>query len=154
MRNLLVILLLLSIPYGLFAQFSINSDLSNINYSNPKEYEIGGIVVSGTQFFDNQAIISLSGLVVGSELKVPGEKISNAIKNLWAQKLFSEVEILATKIEGNKIFLEIKIQELPRLSKYKFVGVKKSKQKDLREQIGFIRGKVITENLILSTKNR
>jgi len=153
MRYLLYIIFLI-VPYCTYAQFSINSDLEDINYSTPKEYEIGGIIVTGTQFFDTQAIISLSGLTVGSPLKVPGEKISKAIKNLWSQKLFSDVKIIANKIEGGKIFLEIRITELPRLSKYKFEGVRKGKQKDLREEIGLIRGKVVTENLIVNTKNR
>ena len=153
MKYILYTILLL-IPFYSSAQFSINSDLEDISYANPKEYEIGGVIVSGTQFFDTDAIISLSGLTVGDQLKVPGDKISKAIKNLWEQKLFSDVKLVVNKVEGNKIFLEIRITELPRLSKYKFEGVKKGKQKDLREEIGLIRGKVVTENLILSTQNK
>tara|TARA_R110001592_G_scaffold32788_2_gene114494 strand:+ start:4793 stop:7276 length:2484 start_codon:yes stop_codon:yes gene_type:complete len=146
--------ILFLIPFCSFAQFSINSDLEDINYSNPKDYEIGGVIVTGTQFFDTDAIISLSGLAVGDQIKVPGDKISRAIKNLWEQKLFSDVKLLVNKVEGDKIFLEIHVTELPRLSKYKFEGVKKGKQKDLREEIGLIRGKVVTENLIMSTQNK
>lgn len=153
MKYLLYIILLI-VPFISKAQFSINSNLDDINYSSPKEYEIGGIVVTGTQFFDTQAIISLSGLSVGATINIPGDKISRAIKSLWDQKLFSNVQIVANKIEGNKIFLELRVTELPRLSKYKFTGVKKGKQKDLREEIGLIRGKVVTENLVVNTKNR
>ena len=67
--------------------------------------------------------------------------------------MFGDVSIAATKIEGDKIFLDIYIRELPRLSKFKFTGVKKSKQKDLREEIGLIRGKIVTENLLINTRN-
>lgn len=150
----LLILIIVAFPLFSMAQFSIGSGLDDISYSNPKEYEIGGVIVTGTQLFDNQAIISLSGLNIGDRVTIPSEKISKAIKNLWTQKLFSDVEILANKIDGDKVFLEIKITELPRLSKYRFVGVRKGKQKDLREEIGLIRGKVVTENLITNTKNR
>jgi len=153
MRYILYIILFFA-PFCSFAQFSINSDLENINYSNPKEYEVGGVIVTGTQFFDTDAIISLSGLTVGDKVTVPGDRISKAIRNLWSQKLFSDVKLVVNKIEGDKVFLEIRITELPRLSKYKFEGVKKAKQKDLREEIGLIRGKVVTENLIMSTENR
>jgi outer membrane protein insertion porin family len=72
---------------------------------------------------------------------VPGERITKAIKSLWEQKLFSDVKIVALKIDGNRIFLEIRIKELPRLSKYKFTGVRKGKQKDLREELNLQRGK-------------
>jgi len=153
MRYILYIILFFA-PFCSFAQFSINSDLENINYSNPKEYEVGGVIVTGTQFFDTDAIISLSGLTVGDKVTVPGDRISKAIRNLWSQKLFSDVKLVVNKIEGDKVFLEIRITELPKLSKYKFEGVKKAKQKDLREEIGLIRGKVVTENLIMSTENR
>jgi len=153
MKKIIYILFALVLPCLASAQFSINSDLEGISYSNPREYEIGGITVSGTEFFDTQSIISLSGLSVGDEIKVPGDDIITAIKSLWGQKLFSDVKIIATKIEGRTIFLDIRIEERPRLSKYKFTGVKKRKQSDLREEIGLIRGKVVTENLITKTEN-
>jgi len=153
MRKHLYIIIAFCLPFIANAQFSINSDLETINYSAPKDYEIGGITVSGTEFFDAHSIISLSGLSVGDEVKVPGDDIIKAIKALWGQKLFSDVKILATKIEAGKIFLDIRIEERPRLSKYRFKGVKKRKQSDLRESIGLIRGKVVTENLLTNTQN-
>ena len=141
------------LPLFSMAQFSINSELDNISYSNPREYEIGGVVVKGAEHFDHSSIRVLSGLKVGDKVKVPGDKITKAIKNLWDQKLFSDVKISAAKIEANKIFLVITLEERPRLSKFKFVGVKKGKQDDLREEIRLIRGKVVTENLINTTRN-
>ncbi len=154
MKKHLYILIILIFPLILKGQFSINSDLENLNYSTPKEYEIAGVTVQGADFFDTQAIISLSGLTVGNTIKIPGEKITKAIKSLWEQKLFSDVKIYAVKIEENRIFLEIRIKELPRLSKYKFTGVKKGKQKDLREELALERGKIVNENLLVTTKNK
>jgi len=140
-------------PTVVEAQFSINAGLDDLSYSNPKEYEIGGVTISGTSYFNPATIRAISGLSVGDKIDVPGDKVTKAIKKLWEQKLFSNVSLSATKIEGDKIFLDIYIEELPRLSKFKFTGVKKGKQKDLREEIELIRGKVITENVLINTKN-
>jgi len=38
------------LPISLAAQFSLNNALDDINYANPKTYEIGGITVSGAEF--------------------------------------------------------------------------------------------------------
>ena len=43
--------------------------------------------------------------------------------------------------------------ERPRLSKFSFSGVKKSEADDLREKIKLIKGKVITDHLIITTVN-
>ena len=154
MRKYSYIILLLLSPFLVKAQFSINSGLEDISYSNPKNYEIGGITISGTNYFNPITISAISGLTVGETVMVPGDKITKAIKNLWDQKLFANVSLSATKVDGDKIFLDIHIEELPRLSRFKFTGVKKSKQKDLREEIDLIRGKVVTENLLINTKNK
>jgi len=124
--------------------------LSVIDYANPKDYVIGGITVSGTKYLDKKVLILLSGLTVGDKIQVPGEKISKAIESLWKQKLFSDIKISATKIQGNNIFLNLNLQERPRLSKFSFSGVKKSEANDLREKIKLIKGKVITDNLIIT----
>ena len=124
--------------------------MSVIDYANPKEYVIGGITVSGTKYLDKKVLILLSGLTVGDKIQVPGEKISKAIESLWKQKLFSDIKISATKIQGNNIFLNLNLLERPRLSKFSFSGVKKSEANDLREKIKLIKGKVITDNLIIT----
>ncbi|MGB0887369.1 MAG: outer membrane protein assembly factor BamA [Vicingaceae bacterium] len=154
MKNYIYIIIIMLLPTLAKAQFSINSDLDAINYSAPKEYEIGGVTISGINYFNPATIRAISGLNVGDKVKVPGDKTTNAIKKLWEQKLFADIELRASKIEGDKIFFDIKITELPRLSKFKFVGVKKAKQKDLRESIELVRGKVVTENLLVTTKNK
>jgi len=129
MRKYSYIILILLSPVLAKAQFSINSGLEDISYSNPKNYEIGGITISGTNYFNPITISAISGLAVGDNVMVPGDKITKAIKNLWDQKLFANVALSATKIEGDKIFLDIHIEELPRLSRFKFTGVKNQNKK-------------------------
>ena len=93
----------------------------------PKVYEVAGVTVSGTKYLDEDLLISVSGLSVGTKIKLPNdENISRAIRNLWKQELFSNVTISITKIISTKIFLDIKVEERPRLSRYNFRGIKKS----------------------------
>ena len=94
---------LLFIPYA-FSQITLSDDLAKIDYANPAEYEIGGITISGVQFLENSVLITLSGLTVGDKIKIPGEKITKAVVNLWKQGLFEDIKITASKIQGNIIF--------------------------------------------------
>ena len=120
-----------------------------VEYSLPKKYEIGGITISGTKYLNTNTILSISGLKVGDTINVPGAKISDAINNLWNQKLFSDINISIEKKIDNLIFLNINLSENKRLSKFNFVGkIKKSDVTSLKEELKLMRGKVLTENLI------
>lgn len=145
------ILNIFSLP--VFSQITLGNELSDIDYSNPKEYEIGGITVTGVNFLDNNMLILISGLTVGDKIMIPGEKISAAIDKLWDQGLFENVKITATKIQGKVIFLDIFLQERPRLSKFRFLGVRKGEADKIREEIKISSGDVVTENLIRRTTN-
>lgn len=147
-----IVVLMLSYCY-VFSQITLSEDLSKINYSNPQEYEIGAITVSGVLNYDNAVLITLSGLSVGDKIKVPGEEITKAIDNLWKQGLFEDIKISATKIVGTTIFLDIYLSERPKLSKFSFTGVKKSEADKLRDEIKLSKGDVVTDNVIMSTKN-
>lgn len=148
---LLVLALAFLAPSIANAQITIGQD--KIDYSAPKQYEVGGITVTGTRYLDKKVLVLLSGLSVGETIQVPGEAVTEAIQKLWDQGLFSDIDIRATKIVDGKIFLDIKLQERPRLSKYAFKGVKKSDANDIRESIPLIKGKVVTDNIIVTTEN-
>ena len=75
--------------------------------SQRKTYEIADITVSGADNYEDFVLIGFSGLAVGDKIEVPGDQISKAIKKFWKQGLFSDVRIEATKIEGQKIWLNI-----------------------------------------------
>ena len=136
------------------AQVQVGGDSANFSYEAPREYEIGGVVVSGTRFLDEQVLINLSGLLVGDTIEIPGEKISRAISNLWKQGLFSDIKISIGRVQGNRVFLDLQLSEKPRLSRFTFSkGVSKSEADKIREKIQLQRDKVITENLLTNTKN-
>ncbi len=131
----------------------VDGDETTINFGVQKEYEIGGITISGTQYLNESIIITLSGLTVGDKIVIPGEHLATAIESLWKQGLFANVKIYITKVIDGKVFLDIQLQERPRLCSFNFRGIKKSEIEDIREKIRLIRGKVITENVKITTNN-
>ncbi|ALI98762.1 outer membrane protein assembly factor BamA [Rufibacter tibetensis] len=125
---------------------------TSVDYANPKKYEIGGITVSGAKFLDPTTLVSLTGLKVGDEIDVPGDAISSAIQKLWDQGILGGVDVRATKIEGNKIFLDFFLTERPRLSRFDFTGATKAQAEDLQKQISLNKGRVVTDALLNSTR--
>ncbi|MEJ7673058.1 MAG: hypothetical protein WKF59_10175 [Chitinophagaceae bacterium] len=120
----------------------------------PQQYIIANIKVTGTQSFDANLIVSISGLAVGDKVMIPGtDAFSKAINNLWKQNLISNVEIYFTRLVGNSLDIEISITERPRLSNYKFVGIKKSEADDLVTKTGLVKGRVVTENMKRSAED-
>lgn len=134
------------------AQIQVGNDLSEIDYSMPRDYEIGGITVTGVKYLEPQVLVMLSGLQVGETIEVPGDKITNAIRKLWEQGLFEDVSITCVNKIGRKIFLNIDLKERPRISKFSFKGVKKSEADELRSKINLTRGDVATEHTYTKTK--
>ncbi len=157
MRKYLLLLstFLLFISCPAFAQIeTIGGGLEGIDFNNPKEYELGGITMSGVQYLDESVLITLTGLNIGDRYKVPGDDIAKAIENLWKQGLLADIKVVATKILGDKIFLNFKLTERPRLSRFAFSGISKNEAEKLRDKIQLSKGKVITENLIYLTRNQ
>lgn len=122
-----------------------------IDYNNTDDYVIGGVSVAGVRFLDPNALIGLSGLRVGQEISVPGDDVTTAVKKLWQQGLFSDVRINIMKTVSDTIFLEISLQERPRISSVKYVGLKKSETQDLAEKIKLPVGSQLTSFLLNNT---
>ncbi|OYU97091.1 MAG: outer membrane protein assembly factor BamA [Bacteroidetes bacterium B1(2017)] len=122
-----------------------------LSYTNPRQYIIAGIEIKGTEYYDKSVLTVLSGLQIGQKIRIPSEDISKAITNLWKQKLFEDVKLSISKIEEDKVWLEIYLKEKPRLSSFTIKGLKKSKAEELRESITLKTGQIITENVLNST---
>ncbi|MFD2512751.1 outer membrane protein assembly factor BamA [Pontibacter locisalis] len=129
------------------------SQTQSIDYAQPQQYKIGGITVSGANFLDPTAIISVSGLKVGDEITVPGEDISRAIQKLWEQGILGDVEVFITKIEGDRIWLNFSLKERPRLADYSFSGIGKSQADALKGKVPLQKGKIVTDAVLNSTRN-
>jgi outer membrane protein insertion porin family len=116
------------------------------NLPKIKEYELAGITVSGAKYLDQDLLIAVTNLVVGQKLRLPNdENIAKAIKALWKQELFSNVEITITKYIEDKVFINIAVEERPRLSRFNFRNIKPAEAKDLKGKISLVTNKVVTE---------
>ena len=124
-----------------------------IIYEKNKPYELGGITVTGLQKFSEEAVKVFSGLKVGQEIRLPGDKLTSAVKKLYEQKQFSQVDVYISKIDGNVVYLEFDVVELPQLNNLTFSGVKKSKAKELRKETDLKIGTMLTDNLLVTTEN-
>jgi len=140
--------------FFLFGQNGITVGDIDFSYSQPKEYELGPIRVIGADNFDHQAIKLIAGLRQGQKIILPSNDISNAIKNLWTEEIFSNVAIYVTKEIAGIIYLTIAVEARMKLSKFSFKGIGKRDADKLREEIKLFTGKTITENLVFQTKTK
>lgn len=125
----------------------------DINYAGtPRTVVIGGIAVSGVQGYEDYMLSGISGLSVGQTITVPGNDITDAVKRYWKHGLFSDVSISADSIVGNKIYLNIYLQTLPRVSEINYIGLKKSEREDMESKLGLLKGGQVTPNTISRAK--
>lgn len=136
------------------AQNSGTTDHPEVFYSSPKTYVIGGIEVTGLgDQYDPGTLIQLAGLQFGSEIKIPGDAITKAIKRLYSQGLFSNVTISVDRVEGNKVFLIMNLTERHKLSGINYIGIKKSEETKIKEKINPLPGTQVTDNMISNLKH-
>lgn len=146
----MALVLLCFLGVGLASTLRAQTDsLPIVDYTTPATYEIGGVKVTGANFSDANAITSISGLKVGEKIRIPGPDIPRSIKALLRLRLFTNVQIIEEKIIGDVVFLEINVQERPRLSFYNYTGVKKGQHENLNEIVNqhVTKGGIVTENL-------
>ncbi|MGB1573076.1 MAG: hypothetical protein ACPG85_02255, partial [Flavobacteriales bacterium] len=87
---------------------------TSLDLAVPSDYRIAGLTVLGAEFTDVQAVKLFSGLQVGDEVTIPGDRISDAVRNLWDQRLFSDVSIELAERRGDDVYLVIRVVEMPR----------------------------------------
>jgi len=117
-------------------------------------YKILGMSVEGNKSSDANTIIVSTGLKVGDEIQVPGDKTISAIKNLWALNIFSDVQINIDKQLSDGVFLLIKVKEYPRLEKIEFEGNDEIDSDELEKKISFIRGQILKPQEITKLQQR
>src|SRR6056300_1695189 len=151
MKNTLWALVLTLVSFTTTAQVVQNGDFGLIPGI---DYEVAGITVSGAQDLDPNVVIMLTNIRVGDDIQFPDPKISDAIRTLWRQQLFEDITFKVVNKSGKKVYLDIQLKELPKMSKYYIVGVKNSWKDDLREDLGLRAGKVVNENLVVMSRNK
>lgn len=124
----------------------VNPDITYT--ANHQRYVLAGITVDGVTNYDQDFLVSISGLNVGQTYEIPGPDISEAVQRYWAQKAYSNVQILADSIVGNEIYLRVMLTTQPRISSINYSGVKKSEREDCEKIIGLQPGMQITTDMV------
>ncbi|MBP9925540.1 MAG: BamA/TamA family outer membrane protein [Cyclobacteriaceae bacterium] len=154
MKKILLFLVFLMVGNELLGQFRNSRSQTQpaneptLNYAAPQAYIIAGIEVTGLKVLDKNAMLSLTGLRIGDEIKIPGDGISGAIRKLWKHGLVGDVVISVQKIEGTNVYLAIELTERPRLNDFYFVGISKGAQSSLKEDLKLIKGKIVNDATI------
>ena len=125
----------------------------NIVYKKGEEYILGGISITGLQKFSESTVKVFTGLKIGQPLKLPGDKLTSAIKKLYQSKQFSTVDVYLLRVDGNTIYLQFDVKELPQLDDIRIAGVRKNKSKTLKSEADLKTGTMVTDNLIVTTRN-
>ena len=149
LRHIIALSLLMLATQPLSAQTEEPEGQENpvILYSGTaKRYEIVDITVTGMEENNHKTLLRMSGLTVGERISVPGEEITQAMKRLWATGLFANVKVRALKISGDKIWLELFIEQNPKVKEVVFHGVRKGEAQELEDKIGMFPGSQITQN--------
>lgn len=152
--RLVLVLSLVGYAWHIGAQTPVDS-LPIFDYTQPRDFEIGGISVQGAEFSDKNALISIAGFKVGDKIRIPGGNIPRAVKALYKLRLFTDVRILVEKTIGDVVFLQIQVVERPRLSRHSFRGVKRALHEDLNEEVNkfLVKGGIVTEAMKANAAN-
>ena len=103
------------------------------NLNIPKVYTIKSIEIEGTNR-NKSAVLLRSGLAEGDQIKIPSDVTSDAIKKLWDSKLFTDVKLYISKIEGDNIHLLFKFRESPQIGKIVVVKAETGKNPSKSER--------------------
>ena len=85
----------------IFININLICSAQTDGYIAGKEYIIDSITVKGLKSYNDQTVISYSGLKIGQKLFLPGEETGIVLKKLWSLDLFSDINFYATKIDGD-----------------------------------------------------
>lgn len=138
-RKIFVIIPLLILYFVAFSAESVSQ-----NFPQPERYRVLGISVEGNITAQTSAIIANSGLREGDEISIPGDKTAQAIRQLHALRIFSDIRIEIEQRVDDGVYLVIKVEEHPRLERVEFSGNDKVRERDLRRAVNISRGMVLT----------
>jgi outer membrane protein insertion porin family len=135
----------------LFFILSASVSFAQITRTNLK---IVSISVQGNRSADANTVIAASGLKVGDEIQIPGDQTLNAIRQLYALDIFSDVQILIDKQVQDGVYLVIKVDEHPRFEQAVFVGNDELSNSDIEGKINFMKGQVLKPQAVERMRQR
>ena len=156
MKRILFLLLLLAglMPSRTQAQVVLGGDTNLLDYANPKEYIISNVRFDGVVPFDTGIMLASTGLHPGAKIRIPGDDLSKAITNLWKNGIFEDIQIVATKVQGNFVWLEIRTTQKKLIATVTFAPntLTRHEAKDIAEKLK-MRDKPSTESVLAKAEN-
>lgn len=126
--------------------------LTTLVHAQAQKIVINAITVEGNKSADASSIRLNSGLASGME--ITGEDIQQAIKNLWALRIFSDIQIYVTNQSIDGIDILIKVQEYPRLNLVNISGYDELSKDEIEDELDTYRGMVVTPFKMSQMKQR
>ena len=120
--------------------------------SQNQEITVNAITIEGNLSADASSIRLNSGLSAG--MNITGDDIQQAIKNLWALRIFEDIQIYVTNQSIDGIDLLIKVKEYPRLDNVIITGIDELSEDDIKDEINSYRGMVIAPYKIAIMKQK
>ncbi|HRP90076.1 MAG TPA: POTRA domain-containing protein [Edaphocola sp.] len=109
-------------------------------------YIIEQVSVRGAKFADTATLKAVSGLQKGMMVTFPYDaNISRAMNVLWNQGMFGSVDIAIDKVDDQKIYLAIEVEERPRLTNFTFTGINKTQEQEIKTKTGLMANRMITD---------
>ena len=100
----------------LLGSFSQIKAQERVPFDQGKKYILAKVSVVGKISFNEQTVVTFSGLQTGQEITVPGEEITGAIKKLGKLGLFDEIAVYINRVQNDSIYLDLNIVDLPKLN--------------------------------------
>ena len=125
---------------------------SSLVYAQVQKIRVNSITIEGNRSANTGMIRLNSGLSAGIE--ITGEDLQNAVKNLWALRIFSDIQIFVTNQAAQGLDLLIKVKEYPRLNDVVITGNDELSEKDIKEEMDTYRSMVVTPNRIYKIKDK
>lgn len=151
-KLILPMVFLLVSAAGLRAQDSANLQPQGIevDYNNPRKYIVGGIDIPGLKYLSKDQLIAVTGLHEGTEVTVPSEELSSAIKRLWLQGAASGLSLYVDSLSAGRdtCWLRLDIEELPRVIRWDYRGVRNGERDDLKDKLNLRRGSQLSQYVI------
>lgn len=119
-----------------------------IDYGAPKPYTINDIKVFGVKYINTDMLTASSGLSRGDVIYIPGNAISQAVSRLWSQRYFADVKVVADILDGDRVNIEIYLQERPRVYRWLFEGVRKGEASTLTDELKLRRGTELSDYVL------
>ena len=118
--------------------------LPYLDTDNPRQYIIKDVVVHGTEFQNPEWLVSMSGLVRGDTIWMPGELLADVTRRFWNLQQYSDVKtVVQTRVDS--AWIHIYLTELPLVSSWEFDGAKRSETEDLLEKLNIRRNLPLTD---------